>query len=181
MGLWTPEREKIDQAKDSAAGRQRSGDSARKVLVFTAVSTIVAAVTFLLRPADLIYEISLDATMEVVESELIVSGTTNLVDGSILRYCLTTSDNRKIEGKTTVADEAFSITISPNFSDGAEPVLGSTASREAVLVLLFEIVMPDCIQDVEIVRRYGGFGEHIGGHHVVRDERGNHVRRELSP
>lgn len=168
MGLWTPEQEKIEQARDSAAGRHRTGDSIRKVFVFSALAAFVAILTWMLRPADPVYEITLDATATIIGSQMIVSGTTNLLDGSILQYRLTTPEGETIKGTTTVDGEEFEVIVSPVVTGDLE------------LVLVFEIVMPDRIQEVGIVEHYGGFGEHLGGEHVERDERGKHLRREMT-
>lgn len=170
MRLWTPEREKTEAAKRDRS-TERPRDNVGKVLKITVAATVVVLLMWMFRPADPVYRISFDASARTSGSDFVISGNTNLIDGAIVQYSVASPEGETIEGRTTVEDGGFEFTLAPDNINGVDSL---------DVALVFEIVMEDRIQHVEVVEQYGGFGEHLGGDYVVRDERGRHLKKEMT-
>ena len=145
-----------------------------RLFVVTIVTTVIVISIWLARGQDPVYDIEFRPEAVLVEGVVHFSGTTNLPNGAVLRVEVRTMFESPVslEEIVEVTDGKFGGTVD------LAPIDVQTAG-DLQFTLFFEVVMEQRIQDAEIVRRFGGSGGNLGGDHIVRDERGTHLRVDL--
>ncbi len=173
--MWTPEQEKSDELR-SRYDRKRA-DPVRRIMVIATLAAVGLLIASILRTPAERYDVDLGGRAELSHDGLFLGGTTNLPDGAILEYRLMHASGRQIRGRTTVEREQFdaSVPLSDLMelrTDGAD----SLAVEDLELQVVFEIVMDDGPQELEIVAQFGGSGDRLGGEHVEQVPFGERLR-----
>lgn len=177
-----------EESPNADSRRPVRKDPMLRVLRAAAIFTVVMLAVSVIVDNDRTYELVVEAEAVLTEDWVEVAGTTNLLDDAILEFRLihprSDSDglpNDHVVRRAWVDEGAFRVRFPREVIPGATETDSDPFDVSDIsIVILFEIVMSDRIQPVDIVDKYGGFGEHIAGPHVVADGRGNHLHVALA-
>lgn len=166
MGMWTPEREKSEDARTNYHDHGRSLNPWRRLLVVSLVAAATLGIVRFASDERASTTVTMEAQASIKGDTLAIRGRTNLPDGAILTY--ETIDGPT--GRMRVRDGAFSTRVEAD---------GRAFDGINELRILFEIVMTDGVQPPHIIRQFGGFGEYLGGPLVREEDHGAYVEVEV--
>lgn len=175
MGLFTPEQEKSQEAKDGRDLNRRR-DPMPRILLVSLIAATVVLVSYTVRQAGRPVDITLVATAERRDEGLRVSGETSLVDGAILEVWVVADGASDVRGRNPDAE----IAVASGSFDAL--VTADTQTRRDSLshvLIVFEPVRVSGPQNADVLSEYGLFGENLGGNLVVETDRGQRLEQEI--
>ncbi|WFE73367.1 hypothetical protein [Roseinatronobacter sp. S2] len=171
MSFWSRHNRGNIEIADGACNKTRR-DPLRSILIGSLIAMLGMLLANVFVGSGPVHNIDFNVNATHNHEELILNGATNLSDGAIIEYQIPQASGDDLVGRMTVENGLFHASFSLDQGEDALEI-----EREAVLV--FQMIMSDRLQHVEIVRRYGGFGEHLGGAYVVNDDLGQHLRVQI--
>ena len=175
MGLFTPERDKSQEAKE---GRDltRRRDPMPRILLASLVAATVVLVSYSIRQAGQPIDVTVTASVELGEEGILVSGETNLLDGAILEIWVASREvgvvpERDPDAEAMVDDGSFRAPLSAGQH-------GAFDSLSRVFIV-FEPVRVSGPQNADVLSEYGLFGENLGGRLTVETDRGKRLEQVI--
>lgn len=147
------------------AAPPRRRDASRKILVVACIGGFVAVAILYVRTAAQVEEMSLSATAIVSDSSVVITGSTTLPPGAILRYSIRDAQGDELASGHYEVSETEIIVQHP---------ITPTTTKPSQVVFTFSVFMEDRAQPPVLIERFGAAGQRMASN---RMDRGPYGRR----